>query len=60
LQSGDLNLLKLSGTVQACNGIALPFTLKVKRAEAEITACLTQEFMGLYQIGYTFFTVCAY
>jgi len=26
LKSGSLNLLEPSGTVQACNGIALPFT----------------------------------
>jgi hypothetical protein len=26
LKSGSLNLLELSGPVQACNGIALPFT----------------------------------
>jgi len=27
LKSGSLNLLEPSGPVQACNGIALPFTL---------------------------------
>ena len=26
LKSGNLNLLELSGSVQACNGTALPFT----------------------------------
>jgi len=26
LKSGSLNLLERSGPVQACNGIALPFT----------------------------------
>jgi len=28
LKSGSLNLLEPSGPVQACNGIALPFTFK--------------------------------
>ena len=30
LKSGSLNLLEPSGPVQACNGIALPFTIKGK------------------------------
>jgi len=28
MKSGSLNLLETSGPVQACNGIALPFTFK--------------------------------
>jgi len=30
LKSGSLNLLKLSGPVQACNGIALPLLISVR------------------------------
>jgi len=31
LKSGSLKLLELSGPVQACNGIALPFTFYLYR-----------------------------
>jgi len=30
LKSGSLNLLETSGPVQACNGIALPFTINLR------------------------------
>ena len=33
LKSGSLNLLETSGPVQACNGIALPFTNEIARYE---------------------------
>jgi len=29
LKSGSLNLLESSGPIQACNGIALPFTVLI-------------------------------
>jgi len=32
LKSGSLNLLEPSGSVQACNGIALPLKVKVKQS----------------------------
>jgi hypothetical protein len=34
LKSGSLNLLELSGPVQACNGIASPFKYVVSKAKA--------------------------
>ena len=37
LKSGNLNSLEPSGTVQACNGTALPFLLLVFRITCNIT-----------------------
>ena len=34
LKSAGLNVLEISGLVQACNGIALPFTLICKSSSA--------------------------
>jgi hypothetical protein len=48
LKSESLNLVEPSGPVQACTGIAWPFTLKVKRTEAEVTAFYTI-IHGLYR-----------
>ena len=41
LKSGNLNLLKPSGPVQACNGIALPFTNRLHAPETQATSSET-------------------
>jgi len=50
LKSGSLNLLEPSGPVQACNGIALPFTFAF--------TCLIREPWGSHdgsRMGYEFY-----
>ena len=60
LKSESLNLLKPSGPVQACNGIALPlpFTLRWSSTSAlGITAAFHEEVFGLRQEDFKNVTV---
>ena len=41
LKSGSLNLLEPSGTVQACNGVDLPFTLDKTTQLVQELCCVT-------------------
>ena len=48
LKSGSLNLLELSGPVQACNGIALPFITYKNRVPAQRYVCNCCRLVELY------------
>ena len=54
LKSGNLNLLELSGSVQACNGIALPFIFFLSQLIIfEYFPLLPQE-RGLLDVDYSY------
>ena len=39
MKSGNLNFLELSGTLQACNGTAIPFTITLKDLKQTALSC---------------------